>query len=155
MKRIVQAERDRTEIVNHQPEEAAAASSQSEDEGEQPRLREGQDDDGIGEEEGIELTEEEVQIKARLREVMEAAKGSNGWSVPALRRVPRKRLTEMSAVVSKVLGSVSTTNISETNCLIFAGAVVVGEKLGVKASQSKQENSTPWWKRRLEGQINT
>ncbi len=45
-----------------------------------------------------------MQIKARLQEVMEAAKGSNGWSVPALRRVPRKRLTEMSAVVSPWVG---------------------------------------------------
>ncbi len=59
----------------------------------------------------------------------------------------------MSAVVSKVLGSVSTKNLSETNRLILAGAVVVGEKLGVKSSQSKQEKSTPWWKRRLDGQF--
>ena len=152
MRRIVQAESDGTDIVNHQiPEEAAAASSQSEDEVNQPGLRNGQDDDGIDDEEGVEFTEEEVQIKARLQEVMEAAKGSNGWSIPALRRVPRKRLTEMSAVVSKVLGSVSKDNLSETNRLIFAGAVVVGEKLGVEVSQ--QGNSTPWWKRRLEGQI--
>ena len=62
---------------------------------------------------------------------------------------------EMSAVVStcKVLGSVRTSNLSDTNRLIFVGAVVVGEKLSMKASQSKHENSTPWWKCRLEGQI--
>ena len=89
-----------------------------------------QEEEGIGgEASGVELMEEEeeAQIKDRLQEVMEAAKGSNGWSTPALPRVPRKRLAEMSAMVSKVLGSVSTSNLSDTNRLIFAGAVVEGK----------------------------
>lgn len=70
----------------------------------------------MDEEEGMELIpEEEVQIKTRIQEVMESAKhakGSNGWRIPVLRRVLRKRLTEMSVVVhvhvSKVIGLVST-----------------------------------------------
>ncbi len=71
----------------------------------QPGLQDGKDDDGISEEQGVEFTKEEVQIKTRPKEAMEAAKGSNGWRIPALHRVPRKRLTDMSAMVSKVLGS--------------------------------------------------
>ncbi len=55
---------------------------------------------------------------------MDAARWSNGWSIPALRWVPRKRLTETLAVVSKFVGSVSTKNLLETNRLIVAGAIV-------------------------------
>ena len=58
------------------PEEAAAASSQSEDEVEQPGLPEGQEEEGSAEANGVELTEEEAQIKDRLLEVMEAARVS-------------------------------------------------------------------------------
>ena len=39
------------------------------------------------------------------------------------------------------------------NDLVFAGVVVAG-KLGVKSSQSQYKDNKPWWKRRLEDQIN-
>ena len=41
----------------------------------------------------------------------------------------------MSAMVSRILGTVSTTNLTEINDLVFAfaGAVVVAKRLGVKS----------------------
>ncbi len=41
----------------------------------QQGLRHGQDEDGIDEEEWVDFTEEEVQIKTRIQEVMEVVKG--------------------------------------------------------------------------------
>ena len=67
---------------------------------------------------------------------------------------PRKKLTDVSAMVSRILGTVSTTNLTEINDLVFAGVVVVAEKLGIKSLQSQHKDNKPWWKRRLEGQIN-
>ena len=46
-----------------------------------------------------------------------------------MRQVQRKRLTNVSAMVSKILGTVSTTNLTEINDLVFAGVVVVSEKI--------------------------
>ena len=54
-----------------------------------------------------------------------------------MRQIPRKKLTSVSAMVSRILGTVSTTNFTEINDLVFAGVVVVAEKLGVKSSQSQ------------------
>ena len=57
-------------------------------------------------------------------------------------------------MVSRILGTVSTTKLTEINDLVFAGVVIVAEKSGVKSSQSQHKDNKPWWKRRLEGQIN-
>ena len=71
-----------------------------------------------------------------------------------MRQVPRKKLASVSAMVSKILGTVSTTNLTEINDLVFAGVVIAAETLGVKSSQSQHKDNKPWWKRTLEGQIN-
>ena len=59
-------------------------------------------------------------------------------------------------MVSIILETVSTTNLTEINNLVFAGVVAVADKLGVKSSQSQSQHkdNKPWWKHRLEGQIN-
>ena len=82
--------------------------------------------------------------------------GTCKWTIPAMRQVPRKKLTNVSAMASRILGMVSTTctNLTEINDLVFAGVVAVAEKLGVKSSQSQHKENKPWWKCRLEGQIN-
>ena len=111
--------------------------------------------EGGGVEEGtedasIDLTAEELEIRKWIEEVMVSVKGTGKWSIPAMRQVPRKRLTNVSAMVSRILGTVSTTNITKINDLVFAGVVVVAEKLGVKSSQSQHKDNKPSWKRRLE-----
>ena len=119
-----------------------------------PRIQDA--DTGIGGQEGasIDLTAEELDIRKRIEEVMVSVKGTGKWSIPAMRQVPRKKLSSVSAMVSRILGTVSTTNLTEINDLVFAGVVIVAEKLGVKSSQSQHKDNKPWWKRRLEGQIN-
>ena len=117
------------------------------------------DQEGGGVEEGtedasIELTAEELDIRKRIEEVMVSVKGTGKWSIHAMRQISRKKLASVSAMVSRILGTVSTTNLTEINDLVFAGVVVVAEKLGVKSSQSQHKDIKPWWKRRLEGQIN-
>ena len=51
-----------------------------------------------------------------------------------------------------MLEKINTDNITETNDLIYAAAVVVSEHLGVKFGSNKNEKE-PWWKRRLGSQI--
>lgn len=45
-----------------------------------------------------------------------------------------------------------TEDITSTNDLIYAGAVIVTEELGVRGRKGSQPNE-PMWKRRLESQI--
>ena len=42
---------------------------------------------------------------------------------------------------------------TKTNRLLYATAIVVAEKLGVKPGK-KKATKEPWWKRRLQGQVN-
>ena len=51
-----------------------------------------------------------------------------------------------------VMGKIKVNNITETNGLIYCGAAMVTEMLGVK-SKNKEKRKEPWWKRRLEGQV--
>ena len=107
----------------------------------------GQEGGGVEEGTGdasIDLTAEELDIRKRIEEVMVSVKGTG----------KRKTLASVSAMVSRILGTVSTTNLTESNDLVFAGVVIVAEKLGVKYSQSQHKDNKYWWKRRLEGQIN-
>ena len=58
------------------------------------------DREGGGVEEGtedasIDLMEEELEIRKRIDEVMVSVKGTGEWSIPAMRQVPRKKLTSV------------------------------------------------------------
>ena len=54
--------------------------------------------------------------------------------------------------VNEVLGKIKSNDITMANDLIYAAAVVVTERLGVKMSK-RDAAKEPWWKRRLEDQI--
>ena len=82
----------------------------------------------------IDLTAEELDIRKRIEEVMVLVKGTGKWSIPAMRQVPRKKLASVAAMVSRILGTLSTTNLTEINDLVFAGVVIVADKLGVTHS---------------------
>ena len=60
---------------------------------------------------------------------MVSVKGTGKWSIPAMRQVLRKKLTSVSATVSRILGTVSTTNLTKINNLVFAGVVVSSGKI--------------------------
>ena len=50
------------------------------------------------------------------------------------------------------MGKAKLSNITETNNLIYCGAALVTETLGINKS-SKRKRQEPWWKRRVEGQL--
>ena len=54
--------------------------------------------------------------------------------------------------MNQVLTYISTNNITELNELIYAGAKLVCEKIGIP-SKNMKEKSKPWWEFRLETQI--
>ena len=72
--------------------------------------------------------------------------------LPALRNVPRKKLLEETAKVDKVLSKFKTHSITKTNELLYVGAVVVTNRLGVKIDKVAGRKE-PTWKRRLQNKI--
>ena len=70
-----------------------------------------------------------------------------------LRNMDHRKVQEKTKVVNDVINIIRTTNITETNNLILAGANVVAELLGKRRKTINYE--LPWWKRRILAQINT
>ena len=62
------------------------------------------------------------------------------------------RIREELQVVAEVAAQIQTNDISETNRLLYATAVVVTERLGIKPGK-KKATKEPRWKRRLQGQM--
>ena len=64
-----------------------------------------------------------------------------------LRNVNRNSLKEKVKKVDSALQYIHRDDISETNRLILAAAIVVQEELGVKRKEMKQEKL--WWKKSI------
>ena len=75
------------------------------------------------------LEEEEVVVIEEIAEVLERRQKDK---LLALRDIPKKKLLEETAKVDKVLCKFKTHNITKTNELFYAGAVVVTNSLGSK-----------------------
>ena len=75
------------------------------------------------------LNEEEVAIVTEIAEVIER---SGKDKLSAFRNVPKKKLLEETAKVDKGLSKFKTHGITKTNELLYAGAFVATNKLGVK-----------------------
>ena len=101
------------------------------------------------EEQADSLDEEEVAIILEIAEVIE--KGMKD-KLPALRNVPKKKLSQETAKVDKVLSKFKTRSITKTNELFYAGAFVVTNRLGVKIDKVAGRKK-PTWKRRLQNKI--
>ena len=71
--------------------------------------------------------------------------------LPPLRQMEKHRLLEATRKVDEVLNKIEVGNITELNDLVYAGAVVVTEMLGVK--NRKVTGMEPWWKRSMEAQV--
>ena len=72
--------------------------------------------------------------------------------LPALRKVNRKKLKAEVKKVNQVLKKMAPEGITNTNDLIYAGAVVVTEELGVRNEKGTKPKE-PLWKRRLTTQV--
>ena len=80
------------------------------------------------EEQADSLDEEEVTIVMEIAEVIQRGRKDR---LPALSNVPKKKLSEETAKVDKVLSMFKTHSITKTNELFYAGAAVTN-RLGVK-----------------------
>ena len=91
----------------------------------------------------------EEQADSLNKELMERSRKDN---LPALTNVPKNKLLEETAKVDKVLSKFKTDNITKTNELFYAAAVVVTNRLGVKIGKVPGRKE-PMWKRRLQNKI--
>ena len=106
------------------------------------------------EEEVIEVPEAEMTVDEReiVRRIEEIMLESDRRRLPALKGVGKRKIQIEVKKVDSVLKKIESENITSTNSLVYAGAVVVTERLGVKL-KLKEDVREPMWKRRLEGQI--
>ena len=81
------------------------------------------------EEQADSLDEEEVTIVMEIAEVIQRGRKDR---LPALSNVPKKKLSEETAKVDKVLSMFKTHSITKTNELFYAGAAVLTIRLGMK-----------------------
>ena len=102
------------------------------------------------EEQADSLDEEEAAIPIEIVEVIER---SSKDKLPALRNVPKKKLLEETSKVDKVLSKFKTHSITKANELLYAGAVVITNRLGVKIDKVAGRKKSMWM-RRLQNKIN-
>ena len=95
------------------------------------------------------VDEEGVAIVMEIAEVIERGRKDK---LPALRNVPKKKLLEETAKVDKVLSKFKTHTITKTNELLYAGAVVVTNRLAVKIHKVSCRKE-PMWEIRLQNKI--
>ena len=81
------------------------------------------------EEQADSLDEEEIAIVMEIEEGIERGRKDR---LPALRNVPKKKFLEETAKADKVLSKFKTHIITKTNELLYAEAVIVTNRLGVK-----------------------
>ena len=73
-------------------------------------------------------------------------------TLPSLRNIEWRTLKIETNEINQVLPYISTNNLTELNELIYAGAKLVSEKIGI-TSKSTKKKSKPAWEIRLETQI--
>ena len=73
-------------------------------------------------------------------------------TLPSLRNIEWRTFKTETKKQKQVLPYISTNNITELNKLIYAGAKLVCEKIGIPRKCTKKE-SKPGWEIRLETQI--
>ena len=81
-------------------------------------------------------------------EISEVIERGRKDRLPAVRNVPKKTFFEETAMVDKVLSKFETDNFTVTNQLLYAGAVVVTNRLRVKIDKVAGRKE-PMWKRTL------
>ena len=98
------------------------------------------------------LNEEEEEIKEKILETWNRLR-----NIAVRQQLPKLRTTKpnekaLVEKVNKVLGHITTKDITETNCLMYATVTIILNELGVKIQSQKKPNIPPW-RRRLEQNI--
>jgi len=97
----------------------------------------------------VNLNDEEKILIERLKGILS---NNERKRLPSLRGVDKERLQSVVQKVDTVLGKMKTHNITDANNLIYAGAVLAQELLGLRKTYQTAKRE-PWWKRRLEGRV--
>ncbi|XP_063591307.1 uncharacterized protein LOC134768408 [Penaeus indicus] len=95
------------------------------------------------------LSESQREIVENLREIHVEKKTAEGIS---FKKVDKNKLKREMNRVNQVIRHIETKNITETNELIKAATVWVGEQLGLKKTEFRAKKA-PRWKRRIEDDI--
>ena len=111
--------------------------------------------DEIAETDGFRLTrgvsEDQQEILTILKKKLEDV----GQLKPVnLRNIDRRSLKEKTKRVNEVIGKLESETITDTNNLILAGANAVADLIQTKVRKGKNEK-VPWWKRRIQSQIDS
>ena len=91
---------------------------------------------------------EDMTILEKIRNVL--SKETRERLSP-LRGIEKHRSLEATRKVNEVMNKIEVGNTTELNGLVYAGALVVKEMLGVK--NRKSTGIEPLWKRRMEAQV--
>ena len=108
-----------------------------------------QEEPELMEEADVQLTDEELEIAEKLHNIMQSKERER---LPSIKKISKNKILVEVQKVNEVLDKIKSNDITITNDLIYAAAVVVTERLGVKMSK-RDAAKEPWWKRRLEDQI--
>ena len=93
------------------------------------------------------LTEEERLLMKKIKDFSRQQRER----LPPLRGVDSKKLKEVVSMVNAVLGKVQVNDITDVNDLMYGGAALVTEMVGMR--RKRKEREEPWWRRRLEDQV--
>ena len=94
-----------------------------------------------------------VEKQTILEKIVELMKEEHLPSPQNFRRIDRVILKEKTKLVDEVIDSVQASNITEDNKLVKCGTLVITQLLGIKEIRNK-EKEEPFWKRRIESNIN-
>ena len=95
------------------------------------------------------LDEEEVVIAMEIAEVIERGRKDR---LTSSQKCAKEEILKETAKVDKVFSKFKTHSITKTNELLYAGAVVVPNRLGVKIDKVAGTKE-PMWKRRLQNKM--
>ena len=87
-----------------------------------------------------------------MKRIEEVMLKTSRTRLPALKRISKEKILVEVKKVDNVLRKIRSENITSTSSLVYTGAVLVTETLGVKL-KSKKSRIESMWKRRLENQI--
>ena len=93
---------------------------------------------------GCEVSAEEMRIISRLEKILKEERKR----LPSLKGRDKRKLNAVVEKIDSILGKIKTDDITTTNDLIYAGAVLLNEL--TERITSKKMGEEPWWKRRLE-----
>ena len=99
------------------------------------------------------VTENQRSVLKRMREVFV---GTEVKHIPSLKNKDRRLVNDEVELINGLIHNVLTKDITEVNRLIYSGAFVIAERLGMiknRKGGARKVPKEPWWKRRIEGNI--